>query len=153
MIKCAICGENTVRPQRLKDSKLVCPSCFTGIKEGTPFERVCPKGKYWDIDTHQCVPDRVEAPNILESKAAKDLVEKTKQTRTLEYVQGDKAKIKEQIPAQPVVPVGPITVEQKVAALNDKIAKFEQLLANLYGLVGQNYEEAHQALVWKLGKK
>jgi hypothetical protein len=137
MVKCAECGIETLRPQ-LKEGKLVCPTCFSGLKEGTPFKRVCPKGKHWDIDTHQCVPDRVEAPNVLESKAAKDLVEKAKQTRTLEYVQGDKAKIKEQIPAQPVVPVGPITIEQKGAALNDKVAEIEKLLANLYGLTGHS---------------
>jgi hypothetical protein len=86
-------------------------------------EHGCIIGKEeWNPDLHQCVKI-------------------TKHTPT-----------REQIPAQPVVPVGPVTIEQKVAALNDKLAKFEQLLANLYGLVGQNYEEAQQALVWHLGK-
>jgi len=57
---------------------------------------------------------------------------------------------REQIPAQPVVPVGPVTVEQKVAALNDKVAKIEKLLANLYGLTGHTIEEVETALIWKL---
>ena len=59
---------------------------------------------------------------------------------------------REQIPAQPVVPVGPVTIEQKVAALNDKIAEIEKLLANLYGLTGHSIEEIKTATMWKLGK-
>ena len=90
----------------------------------------CPDDEEWSDELHQCVKKKVKTLG---------------------------KPVTEQIPAQPVVPVGPITIEQKVAALNDKLAKFEHLLANLYGLVGQNYEEANkeaaQALVWKLGKK
>ena len=44
---------------------------------------------------------------------------------------------REQIPAQPVVPVGPITIEQKVAALNDKIALMEKDIANIFGMLGR----------------
>ena len=53
---------------------------------------------------------------------------------------------KEQIPAQPVVPVGPVTVEQKVAALNDKVAEIEKLLSNLYGLTGHSLQEVKTVL-------
>ena len=53
---------------------------------------------------------------------------------------------REQIPAQPVVPVGPVTIEQKVAALNDKVAEIEKLLANLYGLTGHSLQEVKTVL-------
>lgn len=42
---------------------------------------------------------------------------------------------REQIPAQPVVPVGPITIEQKVAALNDEIAKIQKQIHYIFGLL------------------
>ena len=42
---------------------------------------------------------------------------------------------KEQIPAQPVVPVGPVTIEQKVAALNDEIAKMQKQIHYIFGLL------------------
>ena len=42
---------------------------------------------------------------------------------------------REQIPAQPVVPVGPITIEQKVAALNDEVAKIQKKIHYILGLL------------------
>jgi len=42
---------------------------------------------------------------------------------------------REQIPAQPVVPVGPVTIEQKVAALNDEIAKIQKQIHYIFGLL------------------
>ena len=41
----------------------------------------------------------------------------------------------EQIPAQPVVPVGPVTIEQKVAALNDEVAKIQKKIHYILGLL------------------
>jgi len=42
---------------------------------------------------------------------------------------------REQIPAQPVVPVGPVTVEQKVAAIEDEIAKIQKQIHYIFGLL------------------
>lgn len=42
-----------------------------------------------------------------------------------------------EIPAQPVVPVGPITIEQKMAALENEIAKIKIDIANILGMLGQ----------------
>ena len=67
----------------------------------------CPEGEEWNDDLHQCVK-----------------IEKAPPTR-------------EQIPAQPVVPVGPVTIEQKVAALNDEIAKMQKHIAFIFGVIGQ----------------
>ena len=131
------CGNQTIRPQKIETGELVCPACFANIAEADPFKKKCPKGSHWDPDIHQCVKDRVEAPNILESEGAKGLLKKVDYTKTLEYIKGDRGKVKEQIPAQPVVPVGPITIEQKVAALNDEIAKIQKQLAFIFGVIGQ----------------
>ena len=79
----------------------------------------CPDDEEWSDDLHQCVKKKVTTP-------AKPITE--------------------QIPAQPVVPVGPITVEQKIAALNDKVAEIEKLLANLYGLTGYSLQEVKTIL-------
>lgn len=106
------------------------------------FKKKCPKGSHWDVDLHQCIKDKVPAPKILETEAAKSLLKKAKATKT----------IGEQIPAQPVVPVGPVTIEQKVAALSDEVAEIKKLLANLYGLTGHSIEEVQTALTWKLRK-
>ena len=76
----------------------------------------CPEGEEWNEDLHQCVKIVKPTPT------------------------------KEQIPAQPVVPVGPVTIEQKVAALNDKIAEIEKLLSNLYGLTGHSLQEVKTVL-------
>lgn len=61
----------------------------------------------WNTDLHQCVKIEKHPPTP----------------------------IKEQIPAQPVVPVGPITIEQKVAALNDKVAEMEKKIHYIFGLL------------------
>lgn len=65
----------------------------------------------WNKDLHQCVK-----------------IEKHPPTR-------------EQIPAQPVVPVGPVTIEQKVATLNDEIAKIQKQIAFIFGVLGQRPAE------------
>jgi len=57
------------------------------------------------------------------------------------FVEASVKLLQEQIPAQPMVPVGPVTVEQKIAAMNDELAKFGRLLANLYGLTGHPMAE------------
>jgi len=70
----------------------------------------CPEGEEWSDELHQCVKKKPPTP-------VKPMVE--------------------QIPAQPVVPVGPITIEQKVAALNDEVAKIQKQLAFIFGVIGQ----------------
>lgn len=53
----------------------------------------CPSGYVYDPDTHQCVRPRKEQPDILESKAAKELLKKAKHTKTAEYVKGTREQI------------------------------------------------------------
>ena len=68
----------------------------------------CPEGEEWSDELHQCVKKKPPTP-------VKPMVE--------------------QIPAQPVVPVGPITIEQKVAALNDEVAKIQKKIHYILGLL------------------
>lgn len=60
------------------------------------------------------------------------------QQKKQEMIQdAEKRRVREQIPAQPVVPVGPITIEQKVAALQDEIASMRNDIANILGMLGR----------------
>lgn len=167
-MKCAICGNRTLRPQRTtiegKGEVLVCQTCYNKLgktREQTekPFRKKCPKGSHWDDDLHQCVKDRVPTPKIEEQKAAKKLKDAIKHGKTYAYVTGNREKPPEgllgslnrrsltksqeqvhlpapQVPARPVTVVGPITVEQKIDALQAAVTELERQMANVLGMLG-----------------
>ena len=80
----------------------------------------------WNDDLHQCV--RIEKHPPTEALNVKEQVVVPHQPAP-------------EIPAQPVVPVGPVTIEQKVAALNDAIAKIQKDIAFIFGVLGQRLPE------------
>jgi hypothetical protein len=81
----------------------------------------CPEGEEWSDDLHQCIKIVKPTP--------------TKEQVTVPYQPAP------EIPAQPVVPVGPVTIEQKVAALNDAITKIQKDVAFIFGVLGQRPPE------------
>lgn len=97
----------------------------------------CPPGTKWSDDVHQCVKVELKKSPCPPGKEWNDdLHQCVKIVKPTPKKQG----VKEQIPAQPVVPVGPVTIEQKVAALTDEVAQIKKLLANLYGFLGRKME-------------
>jgi len=106
----------------------------------------------WDPDLHQCVKIKEPEAPMPEKDAHGCLVGVEEWNDDLHQCIkiGKHPPTKEQvvvpyqpapaIPVQPVVPVGPITVEQKVAALNDEIAKIQKQIAFIFGLLGQKME-------------
>jgi len=83
--------------------------CIIGVEE-------------WNEDLHQCV--RIEKHLPTEALSVKEQV-------VVPYQPAP------EIPAQPVVPVGPITVEQKIAAIENEITKIKMDIANILGMLGQ----------------
>jgi len=71
----------------------------------------------WNDDLHQCVRIEKHPP--------------TQEQVVVPYQPAP------EIPAQPVVPVGPITIEQKIAAIEDELAKMRLDIANILGMLGQ----------------
>jgi len=80
----------------------------------------CPEDEEWSDELHQCVKKK-------ESPPRKTITEQV----MVPYQPAP------EIPAQPVISVGPITVEQKIAALENEIAKIKLDIANILGLLGQ----------------
>jgi len=71
----------------------------------------------WNQDLHQCIRIEKHPP--------------TQEQVVVPYQPAP------EIPAQPVIPVGPITVEQKIAAIEDELAKMRLDIANILGMLGQ----------------
>jgi hypothetical protein len=62
-----------------------------------------------------------------------------KHGKTYAYVKGTREQVHlpaPQVPARPVVPVGPITVEQKIDALQAAVTELERQMANVLGMLG-----------------
>jgi len=131
------------------------------LKEGKLKEQAAPKEpekdehgciigvETWNTDLHQCTKIETTPPTEPEKdehgciigveKWNTDLhqcvrIEKHPPTQEQVVVPYQPAP---EIPAQPVVPVGPITVEQKIAAIEDELAKIRLDIANILGMLGQ----------------
>lgn len=48
--------------------------------------------------------------------------------------------LSEQIPARPVVPVGPVTTEQRLEDLENRFNKMQMDIANILGMLGKRTE-------------
>jgi len=145
MVNCAECGKRTLRPERVKKEGvgwvLVCQNCFGKLgktkehisprsPETKTYKRTekiekCGDGEYYDKALRKCLPIPARYSTTEQIR------------RFLKIHQREQVHLPApQVPAQPVVAVGPITIEQRLDDLERRFTELERNMANVLGLLG-----------------